>query len=348
MPTPRLHVRTVMMLHHKQRTETRIAPRVPSMWRRPGVSDFQKVTYPGSNNFSTLAYDGLGRNVGIVETMAGSVTSTKNFVWCGNDRCEQRNSSSTITAQFFSLGETISGTSYFYDPDLLGLTAASVRPFMQLSMIGGHPRVFNPLAHGGSTREITNSSGVIQGQIAYDPFGRATQLQGSLSPDFQYAGYYLHSRSGLNLTRTRAYSAAFGRWIGRDPIGERGGLNLFGYVRNNPISWIDPMGLGIQPVPYWTGDPWEDPLLNPTGDTTLGPISPGNAIDYNTEPGSIGCGKYDWGPRFESSESPPPDWWFSPPHGPGTWPLGPNGVPPDNPQPLPPFPGIPVPPRMEV
>ena len=32
-------------------------------------------------------------------------------------------------------------------------------------------------------------------------------------------------------------------WLSRDPIGEAGGLNLYGYVGNNPIKYIDPQGL---------------------------------------------------------------------------------------------------------
>ncbi len=65
-----------------------------------------KITYPGSNNFSTFVYDGLGRNVSIVETTAGSVTSTKQFVWNGNFRKEERDGTGALTKKFFVEGQT--------------------------------------------------------------------------------------------------------------------------------------------------------------------------------------------------------------------------------------------------
>jgi len=96
----------------------------------------------------------------------------------------------------------------------------------------------------GSIREMTDSSGNIVYQQTYDPYGNPAHLQGSGSaPDFGYQGYYVHQRSGLNLTATRAYSPKLGRFLNRDPIEEDAGPNLFEYAYNNPISFSDPSGL---------------------------------------------------------------------------------------------------------
>ena len=211
------------------------------------TSPLKKVTYPGTGNNSQFTYDGLGQCVKIVETVAGSVTSTKQFVRCDNEMCEARNASSAITAQYFSHGETISGTSYY----------------------------FTLIDPPGSVGELTNTAGAVQAQYAYDPYGRVMVLQGSVASDFQYAGYYYHAPSGLNLTRTRVYSASLGRWLSRDIIQEAAGVNLFAYVGNSPIERTDPKGTdwGIIVRPYvpnpWIGEP--PPIFSGPEDPFLGP-----------------------------------------------------------------------------
>jgi RHS repeat-associated protein len=187
-----------------------------------------KVTYPGTGNYSQFAYDGFGKNAVIQEYTSSSLTSTKQFVWVGNRRRESRDASSTITAQYFPYGETISGTSYYWVKDT-----------------------------PGSVREMYSSG--VQAQYNYDPFGRVTKISETVPSDFGFAGYYVHSRSGLNLTRTRAFSASLGRWLSRDPVAEKDGNNLYAYVSNRPISFSDPLGLSI-------GSPAQPPVASPPSD----------------------------------------------------------------------------------
>jgi len=104
--------------------------------------------------------------------------------------------------------------------------------------------------HVGSVRELLNGSGTIVARYSYDPFGRVTLVSGSNLATFQYATLYAHQPSGLDLPTFRGgYDPTVGRWIQRDYMGERGGLNLYGYVGNDPINLIDPLGFGT-----WTFD----------------------------------------------------------------------------------------------
>jgi len=49
----------------------------------------------------------------------------------------------------------------------------------------------------------------------------------------------------------RFYNSVFGRWTARDPLGERGGRNLYGFVAKSPINKYDVLGLWS---PFWCKD----------------------------------------------------------------------------------------------
>lgn len=104
--------------------------------------------------------------------------------------------------------------------------------------------------HLGSVRELTDTAKVIRARYDYDPCGRLTKVSGDLEANFGFTGFYRHATSGLDLTLYRAYDSEHGRWISRDPIGENGGLNLYGYVGNNPLRYLDPLGLWWSQIIY--------------------------------------------------------------------------------------------------
>lgn len=208
----------------------------------------------GANN-SQFVYDPFNRIVKIIETRNGTATSTKQFVWANSTLCEERDGSGNLTKQFFALGQTISGTPYYYTRDQIN-----------------------------SVREMTDSSGNVVAQYSYTPDGQVTKVKGNtVDSDFLYAGMYDHQPSRLNLAVRRGYYPILGRWLNRDPIGEFGGLNLYAYVGNQPISRSDPSGLA--------GGGATGPILGPFG---WGPSGPtwGNWGGWNYVNGTYGGGEF--------------------------------------------------------
>jgi RHS repeat-associated protein len=82
----------------------------------------------------------------------------------------------------------------------------------------------------------------------YGPFGELLAIQGPYagSNPMRYSTKYTDEESGLLYYGYRYYNPATGRWLSRDPIGEDGGLNLYGFVGNEPTGNVDK--LGQQPV----------------------------------------------------------------------------------------------------
>ncbi len=159
-------------------------------------------------------------------------TATRNFVWCGNQICEERDGTGVnVTKRFFAEGEKRiggDGGNYYYTRD-----------------------------HLGSIREVTDSGGGLVAKYDYDAWGKSVVVSGKMTVDFGYTGHYFHQPSGLNLSLNRAYSPTLGRWISRDPLKNAEtsqGANLYAYVANDPLNSADP--LGLCPGDWWDPRTW--------------------------------------------------------------------------------------------
>ncbi len=95
----------------------------------------------------------------------------------------------------------------------------------------------------GSVRDVLDATtGNLVASYDYTPYGTIAQSNVTNGTDYQYAGLFAHAASGLNLATYRAQDGVTGRWLNRDPIGEAGGINLYGYMGANPPNGIDPWG----------------------------------------------------------------------------------------------------------
>ena len=95
----------------------------------------------------------------------------------------------------------------------------------------------------GSTIALANSAGAIATQYTYEPFGNVTPSGATSTNPYQFTGRE-NDATGLYYYRARYYSPTFQWFASHDPIGFAGGdANLYGYVIDDPVDYLDPFGL---------------------------------------------------------------------------------------------------------
>jgi RHS repeat-associated protein len=94
------------------------------------------------------------------------------------------------------------------------------------------------------------ATSTITHRMEYDPFGQELSLDTLLpgegaaeAPRFRFSTKYTDGETGLVYYGYRSYSPELGRWVNRDPIEERGGINLYGMVGNDAVNRVDELGL---------------------------------------------------------------------------------------------------------
>jgi RHS repeat-associated protein len=176
-----------------------------------------------------FVYDGHGRRY---QKIAGGVTTT--YAYDGEDILRESLSSGTIYR-------------YAHGPGV-------DKPLARRDQSGDD--TFYHADHLGSIVKTTNSSGATASTRRYDLYGNLEQ--GATESGYTFTGREHDPETGLYYYRARYYDPQVGRFLSEDPSGLAGGINLFVYVLNRPVTSFDPFGLKQDPYNY-DADPETDP-----------------------------------------------------------------------------------------
>ncbi|OKP23020.1 RHS repeat domain-containing protein [Serratia fonticola] len=108
--------------------------------------------------------------------------------------------------------------------------------------------------HLGTPHSLTDNQGNTVWRGQYSAYGQLTEEwtppdardehpQPKVNNPLRFQGQYEDTESGLYYNLNRYYDPGVGRYLTADPVKLDGGLNQYGYVDNNPVNWVDPLGL---------------------------------------------------------------------------------------------------------
>ncbi len=192
---------------------------------------------------SRFSYDGkMRRRIRQEFTWLNSTWTQTNqvyYVYDGNLVIQERDINNLPTTTY-TRGNDLSG-SFEGAGGIGGLLARTSQSYSDGPLSG------NSFYHADGNGNITMLIDDFQGIVAkylYDAFGNTISKSGLLADAnvYRFSSKEWHQNSGLAYYLYRYFDPNLQRWPNRDPIGERGGLDLYSFTHNRPINRIDRFG----------------------------------------------------------------------------------------------------------
>ncbi|MCG8636066.1 MAG: DUF6531 domain-containing protein [Desulfobacterales bacterium] len=213
----------------------------------------------------------------LYQVVGGTITAaTRTLAFNPNGRLESISENGAVLGEYEydSQGrrtrKTVNGTTTVYHYDLSGLLIAESgtdgtvtreyvyldsRPLAMIVQNSGDQLYFYHNDHLGTPKALTDMTGTVVWQASHAPFGKAVVTVNTVENNLRFPGQYFDGETGLHYNWHRYYDPMTGRYLTPDPIGLAGGINPFVYSLNNPINYIDPLGLNTTTFPGTPGLP---------------------------------------------------------------------------------------------
>jgi len=211
---------------------------------------------PANARKLVFAYDYLGRRV--EKQVYGGWDGTGYSATALTDRKFVYNGWNLV-AEYDVLAANALKRSYTWGLDLTGSFAAAggVGALVELTDHTANKSYYPAYDQNGNVVALVNDGGSLAAGYEYSAFGepmRADVLDATVADNpWRYSTKYTDVETGLVYYGLRYYTPNLGRFVNRDPIQETGGLNLYGFCANNPVSRWDVLGLQQVCVSeFWT------------------------------------------------------------------------------------------------
>ena len=197
---------------------------------------YRLISVTSATSAVEYTYDVLGRRIS--RTVAGDPGSAnvEHYVYNGNQ----------IIADLDSAGNIL--RSYTWGPGIDNLLSMTVHSSTETNTY------YALKDHQNTVLALTDASGHIAESYSYDAYGQLLDIQdgtgssigtqqSAVGNRYLFQGREHDFTTGFTYFRARWYSPETGRWLSKDPIGIYGGLNLYAFCGNNPVNFVDPLGL---------------------------------------------------------------------------------------------------------